>query len=77
MATLQGVVPDMLLREICKSRFYAPKSEDLVIQSDDSRRQAENTSHCFQKLYDLIIETGNDLVPGETSAEQSAKVKKL
>jgi len=49
----------------------------LLIQSDDSRKQNDNVHGCFVKLHNLITEVGRELVPGETSAEQTEKVKRL
>jgi len=60
-----------------RSSRYATSSDGLTIQSDDSRKQSDNTHSCFAKLHDMIVEAGRDSVPGETSAAQKARVKSL
>jgi peptidyl-tRNA hydrolase ICT1 len=62
---------------IRQSRYYAKSSNSLVIQADDSRKQADNTHLCYKRLLELIAEIGRELVPGETSAQQKARVKNL
>lgn len=59
------------------SRYCAPKSDALVIQADDSRKQGDNIQSCYAKLHDLIIQVGRDVVPGETSQAQSDRVVRL
>jgi peptidyl-tRNA hydrolase ICT1 len=70
-------VPILLHNGIKSSRYYADKSASLLIQSDDSRKQAQNRDTCFRKLHELLVEVGRQTVPGETSADQSARVKVL
>jgi peptidyl-tRNA hydrolase ICT1 len=48
-----------------------------LIQSDNSRKQAQNRDACFRKLHELLVEVGRHIVPGETSADQNARVKVL
>lgn len=62
---------------IQSSRYYAAKSNDLVIQADDSRKQTDNVNACFRKLHELIVQAGRQTVPGETSLEQSKRVEGL
>jgi peptidyl-tRNA hydrolase ICT1 len=76
-ASLLERIPKLLHPSILSSRYYAAKSSDLVIQADDSRKQAENVESCFKKLHEVIIRAGDEAVPGETSAEQSQRVVKL
>jgi peptidyl-tRNA hydrolase ICT1 len=76
-ASLLERIPKLLHASILSSRYYAAKSSDLVIQADDSRKQAENVESCFKKLHEVIAQAGNDTVPGETSPEQSERVAKL
>ena len=71
------LLPTILRPSLLKSRYCAAKSDTLVIQSDDSRKQNDNVHSCFVKLHKLIAEAGQEVVPGETSAEQLDKVKKL
>lgn len=48
-----------------------------MIQADDSRKQTENVNACWRKLHDLLVEAGQDAVPGETSREQVERVRGL
>lgn len=59
------------------SRYHAAKSSDIVIQSDDSRKQNENVTACFRKLHELIVQAGRETVPGETTPEQNKRVEQL
>ncbi len=70
-------VPILLHTAIKSSRYYAEKSASLLIQSDDSRKQAQNKETCFRKLYELLVDIGKQSVPGETSEDQNARVKVL
>jgi peptidyl-tRNA hydrolase ICT1 len=74
---LSSIVPTLLHSYIRNSRYYAAKTESLVIQADDDRSQNENVRSCFLRLHDLIIEAGKESVPGETSAAQREHVQKL
>jgi len=67
-------VPTLLHAGIKSSRYYAHKTASLLIQSDDSRRRAQNKDTCFRKLHELIVEVGRQTVPGETSQDQNARV---
>jgi peptidyl-tRNA hydrolase ICT1 len=49
----------------------------LVIQSEESRKQAANVESCYEKLHRLLKTTAEDVIPGETSEEQREKVQKL
>lgn len=70
-------VPILLHAAIKSSRYFVVKSSSLLIQSDVSRKQAQNKDTCFRKLHELLIEIGRQAVPGETSEDQIAKVKVL
>lgn len=70
-------VPTFLHAGIRSSRYYADKSASLLIQSDSSRKQAQNKDSCFRKLHELLIEIGRQTVPGETSENQNIRVKGL
>ncbi|KAF2433749.1 hypothetical protein EJ08DRAFT_583287 [Tothia fuscella] len=74
---LTPLIPPLLHSPIRQSRHYAPKSDALVIQADDSRKQSDNANLCFIKLYDLITEVGGKVLPGETSQVQREHVIKL
>ena len=70
-------VPALLHSRILTSRYHAAKSGDLVIQADDSRKQAENVNSCFRKLHQLLVHAGREAVPNETSPGQMERVQKL
>ena len=74
---LSPIMPKLIHQRLPFSRYYAKRSESLVIQADGSRRQAQNEEECLRKLQDLILETARSAVRGETSPEQAAKVKAL
>ncbi|KAF7196078.1 hypothetical protein HII31_02479 [Pseudocercospora fuligena] len=77
MSVLLQRVPKLMHGTIQSSRYHAAKSDDLVIQADDSRKQNDNVNACFRKLHELIVQAGKDNVPGETSQEQVERVKEL
>jgi peptidyl-tRNA hydrolase ICT1 len=77
VSKLLAHIPSLLHRPICSSRYYAPRSDSIIIQADDRRKQTDNTQSCFAKLHNLIVEAGREALPGETSAEQSQRVKNL
>lgn len=74
---LNSIVPQMIHEQLQNSRYYAPKSETLVIHADGSRKQSDNVDQCFQILRDVILDVGRLIVKGETSTEQKARVKLL
>ncbi|KAI4732266.1 hypothetical protein E4T50_17150 [Aureobasidium sp. EXF-12298] len=75
LSALLPILPAVLRPAVSRSRYSA--KDDLVIQADDSRKQNENVHHCFVKLHEMIVQAGREVVPGETSAEQMERVKKL
>jgi peptidyl-tRNA hydrolase ICT1 len=70
-------LPTALHASIRTGRYYAQKSDSLLIQSDESRKQSENKQNCFRRLSELIEEEFKKVVPAETSKSQAVKVKKL
>jgi len=54
LMSLLPLVPHILHGEIRSSRFVANRSQSLVIQSDESRKQSENLEFCFEKLQDIL-----------------------
>lgn len=70
-------IPTLFHDAIRNSRYYASKSNSLLIQADDSRKQADNEQSCFAKLYEEIVRAGSQTLPGETSREQRQHVKNL
>ena len=70
-------IPRALHNEIRASRYVAERSEALIIQADDSRKQNDNAHSCYARLHQMITAAGQDAIPGETSAEQAKRVKNL
>lgn len=70
-------LPSVLHEGIRQSRYCAERTNTLLIQSDESRKQQANKETCYRRLNELIIDVYNKAVPGETSEEQKVKVKKL
>lgn len=77
MASLLPLVPPLLHPQLRASRYVSGRSEALVIQSDESRKQSSNVDSCFEKLYRLLESTAKEVIPGETSQEQKDRVHKL
>lgn len=75
--SLLPLVPRILHRPLRSSRYFAERSESLVIQSEESRKQAANVESCYEKLHQLLKNTARDAIPGETSQEQRDRVHKL
>lgn len=74
---LLPMIPEALHQGVCASRYHAEKTNTLLIQCDESRKQAVNKDTCYRRLNELIMEIYHQTVPGETSEEQKEKVKKL
>ncbi|KAL1975616.1 hypothetical protein VTN31DRAFT_4008 [Thermomyces dupontii] len=77
LSSLLPLVPSILHQELRSCRYVATRTDSIVIQSDESRKQSSNVESCFEKLHQLIEETARAVIPGETSEEQREKVKKL
>ena len=71
------LIPHLLHSEVLASRYFASKSESLVIQGDESRSQAENIKECYGKLHAMVVAAGRKAVKGETSQTQVERVKAL
>ncbi|KAF1844069.1 uncharacterized protein K460DRAFT_368942 [Cucurbitaria berberidis CBS 394.84] len=70
-------VPTALHGHIKRCRYAAAKSNTLLVQADDSRKQSDNAHSCYKRLYEAIVEAGHNAVPAQTSAEQVQRVKDL
>jgi peptidyl-tRNA hydrolase ICT1 len=70
-------VPAAIHGEIKRSRYVAARSNTIIVQADDSRRQSDNAHSCYKRVYEAIAEAGRHAVPTETSAEQMQHVKDL
>ncbi|KAB8228328.1 hypothetical protein BDV23DRAFT_173722 [Aspergillus alliaceus] len=77
LQSLLPFVPRILHRPLRSSRYFAERSQSLVIQSEESRKQAANVESCYEKLHQLLKATAADVIPGETSQEQRDRVHKL
>ncbi|KAJ4341055.1 hypothetical protein N0V87_002096 [Didymella glomerata] len=77
LGALLNHVPTALHAELSRSRYVAARSNDIIVQADDSRKQNDNAHACYKRLYDAIVEAGRSAVPNETSAEQQRHVKNL
>ncbi|KAK5129891.1 hypothetical protein LTR08_002727 [Meristemomyces frigidus] len=74
LPALLPLLPSLLHPHILTSRYHAPKSHDLVIQADESRKQSDNATACFARLHAVLVQAGQAAVPGETSEAQSRRV---
>ncbi|KAH6859827.1 peptidyl-tRNA hydrolase domain-containing protein [Alternaria alternata] len=70
-------VPAALHGEIRRSRYVAARSNTIIVQADDSRKQSDNAQSCYKRLYEAIAQAGQDAVPAETPAAQVQRVKHL
>ncbi|KAL3479159.1 RF-1 domain-containing protein [Aspergillus californicus] len=75
--SLLPLLPRLLHPPLQTSRYYAARTNSLVIQAEESRKQTANIETCYDKLYQLLKNTAKDLVPGETTAKQRDRVQKL
>jgi len=58
-----------------RGKYLTNDGTEVLIQSDSSRSQSENSEECYEKLYKAIVQSAN--LPGETSVEQRERVQKL
>lgn len=77
MSQLLQRIPRIMHAPIQSSRYHAAKSDAVVIQADDSRKQSDNVKECYKKLQDMIVQAGREAVPNETGAGQMERVEKL
>ncbi|RMD39716.1 hypothetical protein DV735_g5410, partial [Chaetothyriales sp. CBS 134920] len=77
LSQLCALVPPVLHRGLRQCRYYAPGSDSLLIQADDSRKQAANRDACYRRLTELVADVYRATVPGETSDAQKERVKGL
>lgn len=75
--SLLPLVPPLMYQALRTSRYAAERTQCLVIQSDEERKQANNVEACFDKLYQLLKNTAKEVVPGETTQAQRDHVQKL
>ncbi|KAA8646083.1 peptidyl-tRNA hydrolase domain protein [Aspergillus tanneri] len=77
LQSLLPLVPTILHPPLRSSRYFAERTQSLVIQSEESRKQATNVEYCYEKLHQILRSTAKDIIPGETSQEQKDRVHKL
>jgi peptidyl-tRNA hydrolase ICT1 len=74
---LLPLLPVALHAPLRVSRYAVAQGQALLIQSDESRKQASNVDSCFDKLHQLLRSTAEEVIPGETSPEQQKRVRDL
>jgi peptidyl-tRNA hydrolase ICT1 len=77
MSDLSSHIPVLLHPGLRGLPFYAKKSDMLIIQADENRKQSDNTRACIARLYQIIMGVARDAIPGETSETQKQHVEKL
>ncbi|KAF9889177.1 hypothetical protein FE257_007666 [Aspergillus nanangensis] len=77
LVDLMPLVPRILHSPLRSSRYFAERTQTLVIQSEESRKQADNVDSCFDKLHQLLKTMAAEVIPGETSEAQKDRVQKL
>ena len=71
------LVPALLHAQLKSSRYYAKGSDDLVFQSDNSRKQKENAEECRGKLENVINTAASSVAPREISDSSKIRIKAL
>ncbi|EKV08832.1 hypothetical protein PDIG_66960 [Penicillium digitatum PHI26] len=74
---LLPLVPRLIHLPLRASRYTAERTQCLVIQSDEERKQSDNVESCYDKLYQLLQSSAKEVIPGETSQAQRNRVLKL
>ena len=77
MTSLLPLLPNVLHAPIRDSRYHTSKSDAIVIQSDQSRKQGDNVEDCHVKLHGMIVAAAKTVIPGETSQSTMERVKSL
>ncbi|KAF2263521.1 hypothetical protein CC78DRAFT_581412 [Lojkania enalia] len=70
-------LPPPIYSAVQSLRYITPRSDTIVIQSDESRDRKANANACWAKLRQAVQEAGRAAIPGETSKEQAQHVKNL
>ncbi|KAJ5410748.1 uncharacterized protein N7487_005107 [Penicillium crustosum] len=74
---LLPLVPRLIHHSLRASRYATERTQCLVIQSDEERKQSNNVESCYDKLYQLLQSSAKEVIPGETSQAQRNRVQKL
>ncbi|EEA20758.1 hypothetical protein TMatcc_000747 [Talaromyces marneffei ATCC 18224] len=77
LSALLPLVPSILHQNLRSSRYIADRTDALVIQSDEARKQSANVESCYEKLYRVVEESARNVIPGEPSVEQRDRVRDL
>lgn len=77
LSSLLPFVPRIVHPQLLSSRYVAQRSNSLVIQSEESRKQVSNVESCFEKLHLLLRSSAELAIPGETSQDQKDRVRGL
>lgn len=77
LSALLPLVPSILHQDLRSSRYVADRTDAIVIQSDEARKQSANVESCYEKLFRAVEETARNVIPGETSVEQRDRVRDL
>lgn len=77
LSALLPLVPSILHQDLRSSRYVADRTDALVIQSDEARKQSANVESCYEKLFRAVEESARNVIPGETSVEQRDRVRNL
>jgi peptidyl-tRNA hydrolase ICT1 len=77
LSALLPQVPSILHQDLRSSRYVADRTDALVIQSDEARKQSANVESCYEKLYRVVEKSARNVIPGETSVEQRDRVRDL
>jgi hypothetical protein len=77
LSALLPLVPSILHQDLRSSRYVADRTDAIVIQSDEARKQSANVESCYEKLFRAVEESARNVIPGETSVEQRDRVRDL
>lgn len=77
LSALLPLVPPILHQDLRSCRYVADRTDALVIQSDEARKQSANVESCYEKLFRAVEESARNVIPGETSVEQRDRVRDL
>lgn len=75
--SLLPLLPPIVRAPLLADPHVAPRSRDLLIHADDSRKQSENRERCRAKLFQLIARIGRENIPGETPESKRKRIEDL
>ncbi|KAL1875951.1 hypothetical protein VTK73DRAFT_9662 [Phialemonium thermophilum] len=73
VSQLIAVLPALLHGPIRTSRYYARRTDSIVVQAQSQRSRAANMDENHQKLFEEIQRLYSATIPGETSPEKKQK----